>query len=92
MRPQVIVAGGRSVKAATVADFHDLSEFQRDVIISAREMGHSISEVVMCWGFFPTTILRVLRENRESGITSNLRHCRHCCGRKKTCKNGKNDD
>ena len=30
IRPQVLVAGGRLVKAATVEGFHDLGELQRD--------------------------------------------------------------
>ncbi|GBN56128.1 hypothetical protein AVEN_158702-1 [Araneus ventricosus] len=60
-----------------MADYQDLSEFERGVIVGAREMGHSISEVAMKFGFSRTTILRVYREYRESGKTSNLRH--RCC-------------
>ncbi|GFX97638.1 hypothetical protein TNCV_2841981 [Trichonephila clavipes] len=30
-----------------MAGYQDLSEFERGVIVGAREMGHSISEVVM---------------------------------------------
>ncbi|GBO14169.1 hypothetical protein AVEN_132745-1 [Araneus ventricosus] len=57
-----------------------LSEFERGVMVGAREMGHSISEVAKKFGFSHTTISRVYREYRESGKTSNLRHR---CGRKK---------
>ncbi|GBL84664.1 hypothetical protein AVEN_191121-1 [Araneus ventricosus] len=68
----------RSVTAATMAGYQDLSEFERGVIVGAREMGHCISEVAMKFGFSRTTISRVYREYRESGKTSNLRHR---CGR-----------
>ncbi|GFV54246.1 HTH_Tnp_Tc3_2 domain-containing protein [Trichonephila clavipes] len=47
---------------------------------SAQEMGHSISEVSIKFGFSRTTISQVYRDYRESRKTSNLRH--HC-GRKK---------
>ncbi|GBL77639.1 hypothetical protein AVEN_152878-1 [Araneus ventricosus] len=60
--------------------YQDLSEFERGVIVGAREMGHSISEVGVKFGFSCTAISRVYREYRESGKTSNLRHL---CGRKK---------
>ncbi|GBL84127.1 hypothetical protein AVEN_118545-1 [Araneus ventricosus] len=60
--------------------YQDLNEFERGVIVGAREMGHSISEVAMKFGFSRTTISRVYREYQESGKTSNLRHR---CGRKK---------
>ncbi|GBL81048.1 hypothetical protein AVEN_147189-1 [Araneus ventricosus] len=60
--------------------YQDLSEFERGVIVGAREMGHSISEVAMKFGFSRTTTSRVYREYRESGKTSNLRHI---CSRKK---------
>ncbi|GFY32467.1 uncharacterized protein TNCV_3559751 [Trichonephila clavipes] len=60
-----------------MAVYQDLREFERGVIISAREMGHSISEVANIFGFSRTTISRVYRGYRESGKTSNLRHrCR----------------
>ncbi|GBM29393.1 hypothetical protein AVEN_253914-1 [Araneus ventricosus] len=55
-----------SVPAAAVACFQDLSDFERGVIIGAREMGHSISEVAMKFGFSRTTISRVYREYRIS--------------------------
>ncbi|GBM38674.1 hypothetical protein AVEN_37467-1 [Araneus ventricosus] len=70
----------RSVSAAAMACFQDLSDFERGVIVDAREMGHSISEVEMKFGFSNTTITRVYREYRVSGKTSNFRHR---CGRKK---------
>ncbi|GFX40496.1 HTH_Tnp_Tc3_2 domain-containing protein [Trichonephila clavipes] len=63
-----------------MADYQDLSEFERGVIVGTREMGHIISEVVMKFGFSRTTISRVYREYRESSKISNLRHQ---CGRKK---------
>ena len=63
-----------------MARYHDLSEFERGVIVGAREMGHSISEVAMRWGYSRTTISRMYREYRESGKTSTLRHR---CDRKK---------
>ncbi|GBM66566.1 hypothetical protein AVEN_251981-1 [Araneus ventricosus] len=54
----------RSVPAAAMAGYQDLSDFERGVIISAREMGHSISEVEMKFEFSRTTISRVYREYR----------------------------
>ncbi|GBO31765.1 hypothetical protein AVEN_175800-1, partial [Araneus ventricosus] len=77
IRQQVSGTIVRSVTAATMEGYQDLSEFERDVIVGAREMGHSISEVAMKFGFSRTTISRVYREYRESGKTSNR------CGRKK---------
>ncbi|GBO30051.1 hypothetical protein AVEN_40448-1 [Araneus ventricosus] len=52
----------RSVPAAAKAGYQDLSDFEHGVIIGAREMGHSISEVAMKFGFPHTTISRVYRE------------------------------
>ncbi|GFY11139.1 HTH_Tnp_Tc3_2 domain-containing protein [Trichonephila clavipes] len=66
-----------------MAGYQDLSEYERDVIVGAREMGHSISEVAMKFGFSRMIISRVYREYRECGKTSNLRHR---CGRKKIMK------
>ncbi|GFW39105.1 HTH_Tnp_Tc3_2 domain-containing protein [Trichonephila clavipes] len=63
-----------------MAGYQDLGEFEHDVIVGAREVGHSIFKVEMKFRFSRTTILLVDREYRESGKTSNLRHC---CGRKK---------
>ncbi|GBM52100.1 hypothetical protein AVEN_131116-1 [Araneus ventricosus] len=80
IRQQVSDTVVRSVTAATMAGYQDLSEFERGVIVGAREMGHSICEVAMKFGFSRTTISRVYREYRESGKTSNLRHS---CGRRK---------
>ncbi|GBN64993.1 hypothetical protein AVEN_175641-1 [Araneus ventricosus] len=57
-----------------MAFYQDLSDFERGVIVGAREMGHSISEVAMKFGFARTTISRVYREYRVSGKTSNFRH------------------
>ncbi|GFV74105.1 HTH_Tnp_Tc3_2 domain-containing protein [Trichonephila clavipes] len=68
------------VTVATLAVYQDLKEFERGVIVDAREMGQSIFEVVMKCGFSRTTVSRVYSEYRESGKTSNLRHC---CDRKK---------
>ncbi|GBO42193.1 hypothetical protein AVEN_186866-1 [Araneus ventricosus] len=69
IRQQVSGTVVRSVTAATMAGYQDLSEFERGVIVGAREMG-----------FSRTTTSRVYREYRESGKTSNLRYR---CGRKK---------
>ncbi|GBM09876.1 hypothetical protein AVEN_241204-1 [Araneus ventricosus] len=74
----------RSVPAAAMACFQDLSDFERGVIVGAREMGHSISEVAMKFEFLGTTISRVYREYRVSGKTSNFRHR---CGQKKDLEN-----
>ncbi|GFX60717.1 HTH_Tnp_Tc3_2 domain-containing protein [Trichonephila clavipes] len=63
-----------------MAGYQDLSEFERGVKAGAQEMGQSISEVEMNFGFSRTTISRVYREYRESGKILNLRHR---CGRKK---------
>ncbi|GBM02994.1 hypothetical protein AVEN_14509-1 [Araneus ventricosus] len=68
----------RSVPAAAMACSQDLSDF--GVIVDAREMGHSISEVAMKFGFSRITISRVYLEYRVSGKTSNFRHR---CGQKK---------
>ncbi|GFT00845.1 HTH_Tnp_Tc3_2 domain-containing protein [Trichonephila clavipes] len=57
-----------------------LGQFERGVTVGAREMKHSIFEVVMKFRFSRTTISRVYRQYQESGKTSNLRHS---CGRKK---------
>ncbi|GBM30474.1 hypothetical protein AVEN_237699-1 [Araneus ventricosus] len=73
----------RSVPAAAMAGYQDLSDFEHGVIIGAREMGHSISELAMKFGFSHTTISRVYREYRVSGKTSNF--C-YRCRRKKTLK------
>ena len=78
-----MTTGVRSVTAVTIAGYHDVSEFECDVIVGAREMVHSISKVVMSWGFSQMTISLVHHEYQESGKTSNLRHC---CGQKKILK------
>ena len=62
IRPQLSGAAIRAVTAATMAGYHDLSEFERGVIVCAQEMGHCISEVAMCWGFSHMTISRVYHE------------------------------
>ncbi|GBN83723.1 hypothetical protein AVEN_237265-1 [Araneus ventricosus] len=54
----------KSVPASAMAGYQDLSDFERGVIIGAREMGHGISEVAMKFGFSRTTISRVYREYR----------------------------
>ncbi|GBM29420.1 hypothetical protein AVEN_143904-1 [Araneus ventricosus] len=68
---------------AAMAGYQDLSDFEHGVLIGAGEMGHSISEVEMKFGFSPTAISRVYREYRVSSKTSNFRHR---CSRKKTLK------
>ncbi|GBN94723.1 hypothetical protein AVEN_102320-1 [Araneus ventricosus] len=70
----------RLVPAAAMACFQDLSDFEHGFIVGAREMGHSISEVAMKFGFSRTTISRVYREYKVSSKTSNFRHR---CSRKK---------
>ncbi|GFW28188.1 uncharacterized protein TNCV_4499181 [Trichonephila clavipes] len=60
--------------------YQDLSEFERAVIIGAREMGQDIYEVAMKFGFSCTITSRVYSEYQECDKTSNLRH--HC-GREK---------
>ncbi|GBM89980.1 hypothetical protein AVEN_41356-1 [Araneus ventricosus] len=67
IRQQVSGTVVRSVTAATMAGYQNLSEIERGVIVGAREMGHSISEVEVKFGFSRTTISRVYREYRESG-------------------------
>ncbi|GBL97882.1 hypothetical protein AVEN_36708-1 [Araneus ventricosus] len=73
IRQQVSDKDVGSVPAATMAGYQDLSNFERGLIVSAREMGHSISEVAMKFGYSHTTISRVYHEYRVSGETSNLR-------------------
>ncbi|GBO20086.1 hypothetical protein AVEN_163355-1 [Araneus ventricosus] len=65
----------KSVPAAAMASFQDLSDFERGVIVGAREIGHRISEVAMKFGFSRTTISRVYREYRVSvmGIIEDIR-------------------
>ncbi|GFY14820.1 transposable element Tcb2 transposase [Trichonephila clavipes] len=46
----------RMVTTATNAGYQDLREFERGVIVSAREMGHSISEEAMKFWFSCTTM------------------------------------
>ncbi|GBN69697.1 hypothetical protein AVEN_107837-1 [Araneus ventricosus] len=83
IRQRVSVKAVGSVSAATMAVYQDLSNFERGVIVGAREMGHSISEVATKFGHSHTTMSRVYLEYRVSGKTSNLRHRRD---QKKTLK------
>ena len=53
IRLQVSGASVRSVTTVTMAGYYDLSEFERAVIVNTREMGHTISEVVMRFEIFP---------------------------------------
>ncbi|GFU53339.1 mediator of RNA polymerase II transcription subunit 13 [Trichonephila clavipes] len=66
------------VTAATMAGYQDLSEFKHGVIVDTREMGHSISKVVMKFGFSPTAISQVYHEYWESD--------------KRSCKNGTDEN
>ncbi|GFV74162.1 HTH_Tnp_Tc3_2 domain-containing protein [Trichonephila clavipes] len=66
-----------------MAGYLDLSQFKRGVIVGVREMGHSVSEVEMKFGFSSSN-----REYRESCKTSNQRHR---CGQKKIIKEGSDD-
>ncbi len=63
----------RSVLVSTMAGYQDFRDFEREVIVSAGEMGHIISEVAMKFEFLRTTISRVNREYQVSGKVSNLR-------------------
>ncbi|GBO16395.1 hypothetical protein AVEN_258374-1 [Araneus ventricosus] len=83
IRQQVSDKTVGSVSAATMAGYQDLSNFERGLIVGAREMRHSISEVAMKFGYSRATISRVYNEYLVSGKTSNLRH-RH--DQKKTLK------
>ncbi|GBM73170.1 hypothetical protein AVEN_30055-1 [Araneus ventricosus] len=65
-RNMLLVGSLRSVPAAAMACFQDLSDFERGVIVGAREMGYSISGVAMKFGFSRTTISRVYSEYRVS--------------------------
>ncbi|GBM40876.1 hypothetical protein AVEN_14799-1 [Araneus ventricosus] len=76
IRQQVSDEAVGSVPGAAMAGYQDLSNFERGLIVGAREMGHSISEVAMKFGYSHTTISRVYHEYRVSGKTSNLRHRR----------------
>ncbi|GBM12378.1 hypothetical protein AVEN_211563-1 [Araneus ventricosus] len=51
IRQQVSGIVVRSVTATTIASYQDLREFERGIIVGAREMGHSISKVAMKFGF-----------------------------------------
>ncbi|GBM42398.1 hypothetical protein AVEN_130276-1 [Araneus ventricosus] len=82
-KPQETCLNGLIGSCCCNGSYQDLCDFERGVIIGAREMGHSISEVAMKFGFSRTIISRVYREYRVSGKTSNFRHR---CGRKKTLK------
>ena len=57
-----------------MAGYHDLNDFERGVIVSAQEMGYSISEVAMKFWFSRTTISRVYSEYREYGKKTNYQH------------------
>ncbi|GFX86723.1 HTH_Tnp_Tc3_1 domain-containing protein [Trichonephila clavipes] len=52
-----------------MAGYEDLNEFERGIIVGAREMGLSMSEVAMKFGFSQATISRVYCEYRESDPT-----------------------
>lgn len=71
IREQVSVVAVRSATAATWQVITYEVTFERDVIVSAREMGHSISEVTMQFGFSLTTISRYPVEHQisDSGVT-----------------------
>lgn len=62
----------RLVFAATMVGYHDLSDIYRGIIVGAREMGHSISELAMQLGFSRTNISGVYREYQISCKTSNI--------------------
>lgn len=67
----------RSVPAAEMTGYHDLSDSERGVIVGALEVGHCI------FSYSRTTILLVYCEYEISGKISNFREK---CGRKKALK------
>ena len=72
IRPQVSGVDVRSVTAAAMAGYHNLSDFERGVIVGTREMRHSIYKVAVVWGFSLVNISQVHHEYQESGKISNL--------------------
>nr|XP_042913948.1 uncharacterized protein LOC122274062 [Parasteatoda tepidariorum] len=52
----------------------ELTAFERGMIVGARRMGHSISDVVKEFGFPRSTVSRVYREWVNEGVTVHNRH------------------
>lgn len=52
----------------------ELTAFERGMVVGARRMGHSISEVVQEFGFPRSTVSRVYREWVNEGVTVHNRH------------------
>lgn len=59
IRQQVSGKVVRPVSAATMAGYHNLNGLERGVVVSTQENGHSISEIVIQFGFSCTIISRV---------------------------------
>lgn len=47
-----------SVSADTITGYHDLTNFEDGLVVGACEMGHSIAEVEMKFGFLHSTLAR----------------------------------
>ncbi|GFU11858.1 HTH_Tnp_Tc3_1 domain-containing protein [Trichonephila clavipes] len=67
IRQRVFGTVVRQVTAAAMPYYKTLSEFERGVIFTARDMGHSISKVAMKFGFSRT------RPFQECTLTSEIR-------------------
>ncbi|GFV46560.1 hypothetical protein TNCV_3161171 [Trichonephila clavipes] len=70
--------------------YQDLSEFERGVIAGAREMGHSISEVVMKCGFFHVQPFHEYSVNIGNSVKHQIYDM--VVAGKRTCKNRIYDD
>ncbi|GFV30074.1 uncharacterized protein TNCV_2162271 [Trichonephila clavipes] len=55
-----------------MAGYQDVSEFERSVIVGAREVGDSFSDVAMKFGFSHPSVSRVYCEYREHGLDTTL--------------------
>lgn len=71
--PKTSVEINSADSTVRMACYHDLSHFQRGVILGAREMGDSLPEIDAKLGFSRTTISWLHREYKNSGKSPNLR-------------------